>query len=110
MRRAVSSGLPDPIADPDLAETPELADLARRHGSTPHRGSGLEDGHGSHLVRQVGAEPQPVASVHGSREHANVSDLLAAAVTLDLEDAARDGTVRVARHASVSAPARVACV
>jgi hypothetical protein len=94
---AVSAPLPDSVADLDLAKTPELADLACRHRWTLHSGAVLEDGHGSHLVRQVGAERQPVASAHGAREHSDVSDLLATSATFDLEDAARDGTVSIPR-------------
>jgi len=42
------------------------------------------------------AEPQPIARAHRAREQADERDLLAGRTALDLEDAARHGTVDVA--------------
>src|SRR6266568_837155 len=99
MTCAVSADLSDPVADLDFVQAPELADLASGYRFAPRRGPALEDSDGCHVVFEVDAEPQPVAGAYCSREHPNVGDLLATDGAFDLEDAARDGPVSIARGA-----------
>src|SRR6266568_3025593 len=99
MTCAVSADLSDPVADLDFVQAPELADLASGYRFAPRRGPALEDSDGCHFVFEVDAEPQPVAGAYCSREHPNVGDLLATDGAFDLEDAARDGPVSIARGA-----------
>src|SRR5271165_1706696 len=96
MTGVVGAGLSNPVADLNLVQTPELADLASRDRVAPRRASASEASDGRHLVLQAGAEQQPVAGADRSREHPDVGDLLAVAAAFDLEDTAADGPVSVA--------------
>src|SRR5215831_20479087 len=96
LKAGVAAGpIADPVADPGLAQTPELADLAGADGWPLDGWPSLEDSDRGHLAVEARSEPEPVAHVHGAREHADVGDLLRAAAAFDLEDAAGQEPVRV---------------
>src|SRR5947208_2873696 len=68
--------------------------------SPPPRGRSTPTGVVEHVDRgdlPLGIRPEPksISDGHGSREHANVRDLLAGPPALDLEDAAGDRAVDV---------------
>jgi hypothetical protein len=75
----------DRVADLDFRETPQLPDLAGRHGLTPDGRSVGEDADGGHLPLAVPAEPHPVPGAHGAGEHADVGDLLPRCAAFDLK-------------------------
>ncbi len=104
---------PDLVADLDLVQAPELADLAGRD-RRPGRGRpALEHADRGHLVVLAAvvlaavvlaavvlaaSGTQPVPGSDRAREHPDIGDLLAGGAALDLEDAARDGSGFVARR------------
>src|SRR2546430_7804068 len=88
--------LPDSIPDPGLGQTPEHADLAGADSLPVYCRPSLEDSDRRHLVVEAGSELEPIAHMHGSREHPDVGDLLRSAAALDLEDTAGQRSVRVA--------------
>ena len=86
MLRSIASGLADPVADQDLAESPELSDRACRDGRALYRGSLLEHRDGGHLALEIATEAQSITHADGPREHSDVCDLLAARAAFDLEN------------------------
>ena len=96
MLRRTATTLTDPVADPDRAKAPELPDRARRDRRTLRDSPPLEDRDRRHLVLEIGPEPKQVPRADGSREHADVRDLLTVRPSVDLEDGPGDGAVRVA--------------
>src|SRR5919198_1086342 len=67
----------DGVADLDVAEPPELADLARGDRGTLHRRAMVEHADRGDLPLAVPTQVQPVSRSQGPREHADVGDLLA---------------------------------
>jgi hypothetical protein len=95
LKASVVVRLPDPIPDLGLGQTPEHADLAGADSLPLDRRPSLEDSNRGHLVVEAGCEVEPVAHMHGSREDADVGDLLRSGAAFDLEDTAGQGSVRV---------------
>ena len=95
LKASVVVCLPDSIPDPGLGKTPEPADLAGADSLPLDCRPSLEDSNRRHLVVGAGSELEPIAQMHGSREHADVGDLLRSAAAFDLEDTAGQGSVRV---------------
>jgi hypothetical protein len=75
----------DRVADPDLGQAPQLADLAHRDRVLPHVRAAVKDAERGHLLLPAVAEPHPVPGPHPAGEHADVGDLLACRPPLDLE-------------------------
>src|SRR2546429_2106540 len=94
LKASVVVCLPDSIPDLGLGQTPEHADLAGADSLLLVGRPSLEDSNRGHLVAEAGCEVEPIAYVHGSREDADIGDLLRSAAAFDLEDTARQGSVR----------------
>jgi hypothetical protein len=76
LKASVVLCLPDSIPDLGLGQTPEHADLAGADSLPLDCRPSLEDSDRGHLVVEAGCEMEPIAHMHGSREDANVGDLL----------------------------------
>ena len=85
----------DRVADPHLRQAPHLRDLSRCHRGPANRLAVVEHVDRGDLPLGIRPEPKSISDGHGSREHANVRDLLAGPPALDLEDAAGDRAVDV---------------
>ena len=95
--RAGSRGSADRVADPDLAEPPELADLAGGDRSRRDGRAAVEDADRRDLRLAVAAESHADrASAACPENMPDIGDLLSGRAALDLEHGARDGTVGVA--------------
>ena len=97
-RRRLVAGrrLADRVADPDRAEAADRRHLTGRH-DVASRGSGGRE----HLDRRrlrllAGADAHTLSRPQRAREQARVRDALTRRRSLDLEDAARDGRIRIA--------------
>ena len=95
LKASVVLCLPDSIPDLGLGKTPEHANLAGADSLPLDCRPSLEDSNRGHLVVEAGSEPEPIAHMHGSGEHADVGDLLRSAAAFDLEDTAGQGSVSV---------------
>ena len=91
--------LADGVADPDRAEAADRRHLAGREDVAARR-----PGRGEHPDRRrlrllPSPDPHALAGAEGAGEQAHVGDALAGRGPLDLEDAARDRSVRVTGRA-----------
>ena len=85
--RAVVRDCADRVADLDIAETPELADLTCGDRRAPDGRAAVEHADRGDLALVVPAELQPIPHAYRSREHPNIGDLLPGRAAFDLEHA-----------------------
>src|SRR5690348_12482980 len=74
LKASVVVCLPDSIPDPGLGKTPEHTDLAGADSLPLDCRPSLEYSNRGHLAVEAGSELEPIAHMHGSREHADVGD------------------------------------
>ena len=86
----------DHVADPDLPETPELADPTRGYRVALVVRAAVEDADRRDFFLLVPAEAQPIPHLHRPREHADESYFLPSSAPLDLEDGPGDGVFDIA--------------
>ncbi len=83
----------DRVADPDVAEPPELPDLSGGERRPLYGGAALEHTDRGHLPLVAFTEPQPIPRPDRPGEQASERDLLSGRPALDLEYGARHGAV-----------------
>src|SRR5581483_3974721 len=92
-RRGGRSRAADRVADPRVAEPPELADLARGHRRAPGGPAAIEYADRGDFCLLALAEPHAISHADRSRKQTHIRDLLAGRAALDFEHAARNRAI-----------------